>query len=237
MLQGPSAARFVIFASVEHEALGAFVVERSAPGLTVGEKVGALALDAAGLAPLTLDQVKVPAEQRLMGGTPKIQELFVRAALRGAARMVGGARTAYQTALSYAQTRTTFGKPIGHHQAVGFLLADMATAVDSMRWLVWNAAAAIDEKQPDALLQACKAVAEVQETGMWLTNQAVQVHGGAGFIQDLPLEKWMREAKAVMSFGLTPQSADAISADIMLGRTDLPLSDLLPAAAIQPVLL
>ncbi|MEW5851511.1 MAG: acyl-CoA dehydrogenase family protein [Myxococcota bacterium] len=240
VLHAPRARHFVVFARVEGEGLGAFVVERAAKGLTVGEKLGVLAFDAAGIAPITLQDVKVSDDARLTAGgdfAVKATELFVRAALRSAARLVGGARASYVLALEYAQTRKTFGKPIGHHQALGFLLADMATAVDSMRWMVWRAAAALDDNDENAILEACKAVAEVQETAMWVTNQGVQVHGGAGFIQDLPVEKWMREAKAAMSYAMTSQHADELVADAMLNPDEARKLLRVPSPTLQPVLL
>jgi len=241
---GRGARFFVVFAQVEGapagmDGLGAFVVDAKAAGVTAGEKLGSLALDACGLAPVTFHGVKVEPQARLGGNgdfKTALMQVLARAGVRGASRVVGASRAAYQMAVSYAETRTTFGKPIGHHQGLAFLLADMATAVDSMRWLVWHAAWALDQKHPDALTAAARAVAEAAETGMWVCNQVVQVHGGAGFIQDLPLEKWMREAKAIMNHALSPQLADVWGAAGLLGKT-LSSEDALPSATVQPVLL
>jgi alkylation response protein AidB-like acyl-CoA dehydrogenase len=113
-----------------------------------------------------------------------------------AALMVGVFRVAAETSREYAMERVAFGKPIAHHQAIAFLIADMRTAVDGARLLVQDAACRADAGQPFESAAAA-AFVEVVEASMFITPNALQIFGGQGFMQDLPLEKYMREARTL----------------------------------------
>jgi len=113
-----------------------------------------------------------------------------------ASLVVGAMRAASEFSRDYALHRVAFGRPIAHHQALAFLIADLAASVEGTRLLVHEAAAALDSgEDADALCAA--AFAEAAEQAMFVTPNAVQILGGHGFMQDYPVEKWMREARAL----------------------------------------
>lgn len=112
------------------------------------------------------------------------------------ALMAGVFRIAAETSRLYAMERVTFGKPVAHHQAIAFLIADMRTAVDSNRLLIQDAACRADANLPFEAAAAAAFVESV-EASMFITSNALQIFGGQGFMQDLPLEKYMREARTL----------------------------------------
>jgi len=98
--------------------------------------------------------------------------------------------------MRYATERTAFGRPIAHHQALAFLIADLATAVDVARLAVWRAAAALDRGER-AEWEAASALAEAAEQALFVGPNAVQILGGHGFMKDHPVEKWMRDIRTL----------------------------------------
>jgi alkylation response protein AidB-like acyl-CoA dehydrogenase len=121
---------------------------------------------------------------------------LARARLYAASLLVGVMRAAAEFSRAYALERVAFGRPIAHHQALAFLIADIATAVEGSRLLVHEAAARLDRGDPAG--EACAtAFLEAAEQAMFVTPNAVQILGGHGFMQDYPVEKWMREARAL----------------------------------------
>ena len=117
-----------------------------------------------------------------------------------AALLVGVARAACAYATRYATERTAFGKPIAHHQALAFLLVDMAIAVDAARMAVWRAGVTID-RGDDPVWAGAAALAEAAEQALFVTPSAVQVLGGHGFMKDHPVEKYMRDARTLAQLG------------------------------------
>ncbi|MEB2345353.1 MAG: acyl-CoA dehydrogenase [Deltaproteobacteria bacterium] len=121
---------------------------------------------------------------------------LARARLDLAALLVGVARAAAELSRAYALQRVAFGRPIAHHQALAFLIADMASAVDGARLLVHDAALRLDAEE-DADGACAAAFVEAAEQALFVTPNALQILGGHGFVQDYPIEKWMREARAL----------------------------------------
>jgi alkylation response protein AidB-like acyl-CoA dehydrogenase len=235
------AARFVVFAQVDESkgwrGLGAFVVDRSAPGLTVLPRETSLGLDVASFGGIKLDGVEVDEGDRLDGRgdfDAALVRFFAKYALLVAARDVGLARAAFDVARDYCEQRRAFGKPIGHFQAVAFTLADRAMDVDAARALVWRAASAWDQgaSEKDALLSTARAVAFAHEAAMRCGDDAVQLHGGAGFMRDYPVEKWMRDAKQLALCAMTAEHCDQLAAAIELGRPIDP-GEVLPSPESQ----
>ena len=146
---------------------------------------------------------------------------LARARLDVAALGVGVMRAAAEFSRSYAQQRVAFGKPIAHHQALAFLITDMAAAVEGTRLLVHEAALRFD-RGDDATEACATAFLEAAEQALFVTPNAVQILGGHGFMQDYPVEKWMREARAL---GLLLGGVDAAREDAgrTLLDTDAPL--------------
>lgn len=211
----------------------AFVIEAGARGLKPGARHQLLGLETVHTADLVLEGCQVPERNRIRGGGSdfpgKVRELLARGALANAARQVGLARASYEFALDFTQERRAFGKPVAHFQSIAFTLADMHMDVESARWMVWRAASQL-ELGGAALPLVAEAVAHANQAAWRVANNGVQLLGGAGFIQDYPVEKWMRDTKALALFGLPSEAADMIVAEAELGVT----WERLPSAAVQP---
>jgi len=163
-------------------------------------------LRAAGASELRLDGAPV---RRWWVDPRGARRALARARHYVASLLVGAMRASAEFSREYALQRVAFGRPIAHHQALAFLIADLATAVDAARLLVHEAAAALDAgAEADALCAA--AFAEAAEQAMFVAPNAVQILGGHGFMQDYPVEKWMREARAL---GLLLGGVDAARED------------------------
>lgn len=178
-----------------------------------------LGLQTASIAELRFEDLRVPAANRLLGRgnlTAALQRFWARYALITAARQVGLARAAYEHALQYAEDRVAFGKPIAHFEAVAFFLAEMHMDVESARWLVWRAAHALDCGTPsteDAIAYCAKAAVHASEAAWRAADQAVQILGGAGYMKDHPVEKWMRDTKMLALFAAPSEGhAETIAA-------------------------
>jgi len=129
------------------------------------------------------------------------------------ARVDGAARGAHHYAMRYATERTAFGRPIAHHQALAFLIADLAIAVDAARLAVWRAAAALDRGET-AEWEAATALAEAAEQALFVGPSAVQILGGHGFMKDHPVEKWMRDIRTLASLGGGREAAEVAAAGL-----------------------
>ncbi len=240
VLGAEGGAWYVVLAQVEPgrglSGAGAFLVPADSTGLRVGRMRQALAFAPLRVCELLLDSVAVALQARLddAGQLPLLLRRFYDSlSLVTAARAVGAARTAYEYALRYADERTAFGKPIGHFQAIAFLLADMATHVDAARLLLWKAA--WQSERGVATGEIAAAQVQALETAFFCANNAVQILGGAGYVQDHPVEKWMREVKMLALYGLHAQAAEATLAAAELGGS-LTAPELFPIPSLHPAL-
>jgi alkylation response protein AidB-like acyl-CoA dehydrogenase len=215
--------------------LGAFVVAGDNPGLRAGARLRTLGLDAVHFGEVVFESCRVPAAARLGDGDPTegLGRAFCRLALAGAARAVGLSRAAWELARDYCETRHAFGKPIGHFQAVAFTLADRLMDVDSARALVWKAASRWDAGT-EARRDVAMAGAHAHEAAMRCADDSVQLHGGMGFMRDVPVEKMMRDAKTLALVGPSVEMLDQLAAAADLGA---PLGPeiLLPTPDVQAV--
>ena len=224
------ADHFVVFAQVDEAAgwrgVGAFHVDKGDPGLSILAREETLGLDAVSFGGIALAGVTVPESARLLGGadfSAALVRFFARHAVVVAARGVGLSRAAFEVTREYVDTRKAFGKPIGHFQAIAFTIAERAMDVDAGRGLVWRAAAAwdaFDKGEGDAqecLLRSAQAIAFVHEAAMRCGDDGVQLHGGAGFMRDYPVEKFMRDAKQIGLCGMTAEHADQLAGAVALG--------------------
>ncbi len=191
----------VVFATID-KSLGyfgirAFVVEEGNPGLKQGKVEDKMGIRASHTAEVILEDCRVPDENLLGGekvswmGAMKTLEKSRPVVASGA---IGVARAAYEFSLDYARTRKAFGKPIAMHQGIAFMLADMKTAIEAARLLVWRAAWLADQDLP-ANKEAAMAKLYSADMAMQVTTDAVQIVGGSGYMKDYPVEKWMRDAK------------------------------------------
>ncbi len=238
------AGSFIVFAQVDPAAgwngIGAFVVQRENPGLRLGGRHKTLGLDCAQFGEVKLENARVTEADRLEGRGDFLRALvrfFAKYSLIVASRQVGLARMAFDVAREYCDIRKAFGKPIGHFQAVAFTLADRHIDAESARDLVRRAAWAWDSGKPEetCLLHSAQAVAYAHEVAMRCADDAVQLHGGAGFMRDVIVEKLMRDAKQMALSGATAAQMDQLAAAIELG---IPLDPglVLPTPETQAVL-
>ncbi|MFI7662407.1 acyl-CoA dehydrogenase family protein [Micromonospora parva] len=218
---GGIAGVHVVTASVD-PALGsrgqaAFVVPPGTPGLAATRKLRKLGLRASHTADVFLDGVRVPG-RCLLGGKDALDERLARArsgqrasgqaAMRTfelsrptvGAQALGVARAAYEYALDYAKDRVQFGRPIIENQAVAFALADMRMEIDAARLLVWRASWMGRNNRPFTAGEGSMSKLKAGEVAVSVTEKAVQLLGGAGFLRDHPVERWYRDAKIYTIF-------------------------------------
>lgn len=188
----------LVYASVA-DGVGAFVVERSTPGLTVGPRERNMGIRALDTFPLTLEGVRVPAANRLGGEGASVQPLIDACRVASAALAVGVSRAAFDYAREYAKERKAFGVAIARKQAIAFMLADMATEVDAMRLLTWEAAWRIDQGLP-ATRESYLARHYATQASLKIADNALQVLGGHGYIRDHLVELFLRNARGFATF-------------------------------------
>ena len=175
----------------------AFIVPADTPGFRVGRIEDKLGLHASATGELFFDGCRVPASN-LLGAQGEGFRMFLKVLDGGrisvGALAVGLAQAALDAAVPYAQTREQFGRPIGSFQGVAFMIADMATEIEAARALVWKAAWLKDQGREFGLL-AAQAKLFASEVSSRVTNAAIQVHGGYGYVTDYPVERFFRDAK------------------------------------------
>lgn len=224
---GGIAGLFIVFAATDRAAgsrgISAFAVPAETPGVVVGGREKTLGLRGATINRLYLQDARVPADHRLgeegAGYKIALQTLdYGRVGISAAA--VGAARRALELGVKYAGERSQFGVPIGAKQAIQTYLADSATAVAAAEWLVRHAAWLADQGKPftqeaaTAKLFASRMAAEV-------TNKIVQVHGGAGFVVDYPIERYYRDARAMELVEGTTQMQQVVIAGSLLANVGI----------------
>ena len=177
--------------------ISAFIVEKGTPGFSVGVLEDKLGLRGSKTAELILEDCRVPKEN-LLGeknlGFVGAMTILDRGRTAIGAMAVGIAQGAFEESLSYAKQRVQFGKPIGKNQAIQWMLADMATSIDAARLLVMRAAFLEDKGLPFNI-EASMAKLFASEIAMKATRDAIQIHGGHGYMRDLPLERFYRDVK------------------------------------------
>ena len=177
--------------------ISAFIVPADTPGFSVGRLEDKLGLHASATGELLFEGARVPAANLLGergGGFKMFLKILDGGRISIGALAVGLAQAALDAAIPYAQTREQFGRPIGSFQGVAFMIADMATEIEAARALVWRAAWLKDQGR-DYGLAAAEAKLFASEVSSRATNNAIQVHGGYGYVTDYPVERYMRDAK------------------------------------------
>ena len=198
---GNSASVYVVMAQTDaskgSHGINAFIVEKSTPGVVVGAKENKLGIRGSDTHSILFNDVKVPRENRI--GEDGFGFRFAMKVLSGgrigiASQALGIASGAYELALNYSKERKAFGAPIMQHQAIQFKLADMATRIEASRLLCLRAAWEKDQ-QLDFALSSSMAKVYASETAMWTATEAVQIHGGYGYVKEYHVERLMRDAK------------------------------------------
>jgi alkylation response protein AidB-like acyl-CoA dehydrogenase len=219
---GNSASYYLVIAQTDvekgHKGINAFVVEKTWPGVTVGKKEDKLGIRGSDTHSIMFQDVKVPKENRI--GEEGFGFKFAMKVLSGgrigiAAQALGIASGAYELSLKYSKERKAFGKEIMHHQAIAFKLADMATEIEASRMLCLKAAWLKDQHlNYDRASAMAKLFAS--DTAMKTTIEAVQVHGGYGFVKEYHVERLMRDAKITQIYeGTSEIQRVVISRDVL----------------------
>jgi butyryl-CoA dehydrogenase len=199
--QGSVAGIYVIMASTEPErgadGISAFIVEREKPGLQIVRVENKLGVRASDTAQIRLEEIRVP-EQNLLGefnhGYRDALAILDGGRIGIGALALGIARAALEASINYAKERRQFGKPIAEFEAIQWKLADMATEIDAARLLVYRAAE-LKQKGLSYKRAASEAKLFASEVAARATSQALQIHGGAGYMKDCPVERYFRDAK------------------------------------------
>lgn len=180
-----------------HKGIVTLLVEKGMPGFSVGRKENKLGIRSSDTHSLMFQDVQVPKSMRI--GPEGFGFKFAMETLNGgrigiAAQALGIAAGAYELALAYSKDRKAFGKPISQHQAIQFKLADMEVEIEAARMLVYKAAM-LKDKGHDYVKAAAMAKLKASEVAMHVTTEAVQIHGGYGFVKEYHVERLMRDAK------------------------------------------
>ena len=203
-----------------HAGMTGFIVDADTPGITIGRKEWNMGQRASDTRGVTFEDVLVPVENRLGDegyGFKIAMKAFDITRPLVASGAVGLSRAAFEHALAYAQERKTMGKPIAQHQAVSFMIADMAKDIEAARLLVWKAAWTIDQGVRNtkfASIAKCFAA----DTAHRVASDAVQIFGGNGFNTEYPVEKLLRDSKIFQIYEGTSQIQRLIIAREVFGR-------------------
>jgi alkylation response protein AidB-like acyl-CoA dehydrogenase len=201
--------------------ISALVIEKDTPGFSFGKLEHKMGLHASPTRELLFEDCRVPVDNRL--GQEGEGFKIALSSLDGGRINIGASATglasaALEVATRYAQERKQFGRPIAAFQGIQFMLADMAMKIEAARLLVRQAAAKADEGDPALSLYAAMAKCFATDTAMQVTTDAVQVLGGAGYVHDWPVERYMREAKVTQIFEGTNQIQRVVIARQLMGR-------------------
>jgi len=219
---GKSASVYIVIAQTDaskrHKGINALIVERDMKGFVVGKKEDKMGIRGSDTHSLMFTDVEVPKENRI--GEDGFGFTFAMSTLNGgrigiASQALGIASGAYELALKYSKERKAFGKHLAEHQAIQFKLADMATKIDGARLLIWKAAYLKDQKK-DFVKEAAMAKLYASQIAQDVTTEAVQIHGGYGYVKEFHVERLMRDAKITQIYeGTTEIQKMVISRELL----------------------
>jgi alkylation response protein AidB-like acyl-CoA dehydrogenase len=219
---GSSASVYIVIAQThpekKHKGINALIIERGMEGFVVGKKEDKMGIRGSDTHSLMFTDVKVPKTNRI--GDDGFGFTFAMTTLNGgrigiAAQALGIASGAYELALKYSKERKAFGKNLSEHQAIQFKLADMATKIEAARLLVWQAAYLKDQKK-DFVKAAAMAKLFASQIAQEVTTEAVQIHGGYGYVKEFHVERMMRDAKITQIYeGTTEIQKMVISRELL----------------------
>lgn len=219
---GNSASVYIVIAQTDvekrHKGINALIVEKGMPGFVVGKKEDKMGIRGSDTHSLMFTDVKVPRANRI--GEDGFGFTFAMTTLNGgrigiAAQALGIAAGAYELALKYSKERKAFGKHLSEHQAIQFKLADMATKIDAARLLVWQAAYLKDQGK-NFVKAAAQAKLFASQIAQEVTTEAVQIHGGYGYVKEYHVERLMRDAKITQIYeGTTEIQKLVISRELL----------------------
>ncbi len=194
------AETFLVYAQ-ERNRTQAFIVPAQTAGVSVAERVTMMGARALAVYTVKFSDVHIPGQNRL-GGLKgiRLSRLLTVSRMSAAALAIGQARAAYEYALAYAKERTAFGEPIAHRQSIAFMLAEMAMEIEGVRLQVWEAAYRFDHRE-DATRLAALAKIAADKMVLQVTDHAVQILGGHGYIREHPVELWLRNGRGFAAWG------------------------------------
>ncbi|GAA4447484.1 acyl-CoA dehydrogenase family protein [Ravibacter arvi] len=202
----------------KHHGINCLLVEKGWPGFSVGRKENKMGIRASDTHSLMFSDVKVPKENRI--GEDGFGFKLAMSTLNGgrigiAAQALGIASGAFERALDYARQRKAFGKTIFEHQAIQFKLSEMAMRIEAARLLILKAAVLKDQGK-DFVKEAAMAKLFASETAMWVTTEAVQIHGGYGYVKEYHVERMMRDAKITQIYEGTSEIQNLVIARALI---------------------
>ncbi|HZP16980.1 MAG TPA: acyl-CoA dehydrogenase [Terriglobales bacterium] len=214
---------FILFATVDpsagYKGITAFIVEKEFPGFTVGKKEDKLGIRASSTCELVLEDCRVPREN-VLGDAGKGYKIAIETLNEGrigiGAQMLGVARGAWEYAVKYAQERKQFGQTISHFQGIQFQIAQMATEIEAVRLLVYNAARMKDAGVP-FVKEAAMAKLFASQVAERVSSLAIEIYGGYGFTKDYPVEKYWRDSKIGKIYEGTSNMQLSTIAKLVLG--------------------
>ncbi|HEX2022243.1 MAG TPA: acyl-CoA dehydrogenase family protein, partial [Candidatus Thermoplasmatota archaeon] len=216
----PHASELVVFARVpQTEGLTAFLVPADAAGVRVAPREASMTLRGSDMAQVFLQDVRVPAARRLGeegAGLDLAQKCGTYASLGGAAIAIGLMQAALEDAEAFAGDREQFRTPIKRFQAIQFLVADMDAHLRAARLLAYAAADRLDRGE-DASADVAAAKLVAAEAAKFVTQKSIRIHGGTGFMRDLPVERYNRDARAMSVYAGTSEAQRAVLAERALG--------------------
>ena len=219
------AGLFIVFATLDpakgYRGITAFLIEKGTPGFTVGRKEDKLGIRASSTCELILDNCELPREA-VLGEPGKGYKIAIETLNEGrigiGAQMLGLAEGAWRHAARYAQQRRQFGKPIAEFQAVQFALSQMATEIEAVRLMVYNAARIKDAGQP-YVKEAAMTKLFASQVAERVASECVEIFGGNGFVRDYPAEKYFRDAKVGKIYeGTSNMQLMTIAKQVLKGR-------------------
>ena len=195
------AEAILVYANLDGQTQG-FIVPNDAAGLSIGdEREKLMSLNALPLYRVKFENVKIPALHRLGGSSGHAFEpILASLRIATAAAAVGVAKAAFEYSMNYAKEREAFGVKIAQKQAIAFMLAEMRTEIEASRLLTWEAAWKLDQGREDAFTEAYFAATGAADMAMMVTDRAVQILGGHGYIREHPVEMWMRNGRGFAMF-------------------------------------
>ncbi len=194
------AEMMIVYAKLDGRTQG-FIIPIDGAGIQIGERQNLLGLHALPLYPVQFENLRVPQESRLGGsGGHDFAPILDSSRVALAAMAVGVSKAAFEYSRDYAKDRDVFGVKVAQKQAIAFMLAEMATEIEAIRLLVWEAAWMMDNAKPEASKQAYLAMTGAADMAMMVTDRAVQILGGHGYIREHPVEMWMRNGRGFATF-------------------------------------
>lgn len=207
--------------ALKHKGITAVVIEKGTPGIEIGKKEDKMGHRCSDTRAMTFNNVRIP-KKNILGGLNQGWKIAMKTLDHSrpmvASSAVGGAQCAYDHAVKYAKERVQFNVPISHHQAIQFMIADMAMKIEASRLLVHKAAWLLDNGQPNTQL-ASYSKAFAADSCMQIATDAVQVFGGYGYSKEYPVEKIMRDAKLIQLYEGTSQIQRLVIAKEIFSRS------------------